>query len=366
MTRLSKSQTPLTLLAAAIFLSGAHVASFGQDAEDPDELLGVLLVVGDIARCGDAARHKKDEDVAEVVKSTVAEAKGQGVPVRLILLGDLAYPHGATEDLKNCFDPNWGELKDIMLPVPGNHDYDLKKDGKYDKVHGDANAEPYFDYFREEPKDSLGNALVSAEGERAGYYSLKFPDATQGPWFLLALNPYTKANVGPGWEAWVKEELVSNEQLGPDKSSCIVAFTHPFRFSSGYHGHAGNKKNPDAKPVKGGTIKSAYRVLMDHRASLLLSGHDHHFEQFGRQDVDGNPTEDGIRSFIVGTGGGSPYLQNIDIKYNVQAPNQEHLIGDKFGVLKLDLYKDKYAWTFLPTDGQPIQPEVHEDSCNSK
>jgi len=365
MTLPSRSQALFSLLATALLLSGAHTATFSQDTDHQGELLGVLLAVGDIARCGNAARHKRDEDVAEVVKSAVAEAKGQGVPVRLILLGDLAYPHGATEDLKNCFDPSWGELKDIMLPVPGNHEYDLKKDGKYDKVHGDPNAEPYFEYFREKPTDSLGNALVSAEGDRAGYFSLRFPDAAQGPWLLLALNPYTKADVSPGWKAWMKNELVANDQLGPNKSSCILAFTHPFRFSSGYHGHDRNKTSPDAKTVKGRSIKSTYSVLMDRRASVLLSGHDHHFEQFGRQDVDGNPTDDGIRAFVVGTGGGAPYLQNIDIKYNNRAANQEHLIGDKFGVLRLDLYKDKYAWAFLPTEGEPIQPEIHEDSCNS-
>lgn len=242
-----------------------------------------------------------------------------------------------------------------MLPIPGNHDYDRK--------NGSRNAAPYFSYFETEPKDRDGKPLVSQQGKGTGYYALRFPEPTDGPWLLIGLNPYTKSSINPSWPAWLESTLVDNADGGTDKAPCILAFSHPYRFSSGYHGHNDNKTDPNAPTAKLSGLKSAYETLDSHGASVLLSGHDHHFEQFGKQDVDGNSSPDGMRSFIVGTGGGTPYLQNIKVSYATQAANQEHMIPDKFGALRLALYPDHYSWEFLPTQGKAIVPAVHSDTC---
>ena len=100
---------------------------------------------------------------------------------------------------------------------------------------------------------------------------------------------------------WLKDDLKAASELG-----CMVAFWHPFRFSSGLHGH--NDSEDRTVEVKlGSSMERAYRLLYEHGATLILTGHDHSFEQFGRQDSAGKKREDGIRSFVVGTGGGGLY-----------------------------------------------------------
>lgn len=54
----------------------------------------------------------------------------------------------------------------------------------------------------------------------------------------------------------------------------------------------------------------------------------------------------GIRSFIVGTGGAKHYALQQPVA-NSEATNSE-----TWGVLKLTLDTDQYAWEFLPVAGQ--------------
>ena len=59
------------------------------------------------------------------------------------------------------------------------------------------------------------------------------------------------------------------------------------------------------------SMAGIFQALHEGGASLLISGHDHHFEQLGRanakaKDADKGKSahaKDGVRSFVVGTGG---------------------------------------------------------------
>jgi hypothetical protein len=69
----------------------------------------------------------------------------------------------------------------------------------------------------------------------------------------------------------------------------------------------------------------------------VLAGHDHHYERFAPID--------GIRSFVVGTGGRSHY----PVLWRVRG---SQLVNDTtFGVLRLTLRADSYDWRFLPVAG---------------
>lgn len=340
----------MLVFALAIVVMGATTEIRAQDSTNNAEPIGILLAVGDIARCGDAARHKRDEEVAAVVRDAVKDAESRSIPVRLILLGDLAYNKGKTREFDKCFDPEWGAFKSISLPVPGNHDY------------GTRGASPYFEYFKSEPKNHDDKPLLTSEGAATGYYGLRFPDEN-GAWLLIGLNPYSRARMSVSSEQWLENLLETNDAAGANRAPCIAAFAHPYRFSSGYHGH-GDVKDKNARVRKSSSLHSEYEMLDAHGASVLLSGHDHHFEQFAHQDADGNKDSDGVRSFIVGTGGGALYMRNIGFRYNTNAPNQEHLIHNKYGVLRMNLYPDHYSWEFLTSDGAVIAPNVHEDECS--
>jgi hypothetical protein len=69
----------------------------------------------------------------------------------------------------------------------------------------------------------------------------------------------------------------------------------------------------------------------------VLAGHDHHYERFAPID--------GIRSFVVGTGGRSLYPVLLR-KRGSQAVNVR-----EFGVLRLTLRATSYSWRFVPVAG---------------
>src|SRR5438132_75636 len=82
-------------------------------------------------------------------------------------------------------------------------------------------------------------------------------------------------------------------------------------------------------------------------ADIVLSGHDHDYERFGRQTPTGQPDPArGIREFVVGTGGRSHY------SFKAPQPNSEVRNQDTFGVLELTLHRSSYDWRFVPVAGK--------------
>ena len=73
------------------------------------------------------------------------------------------------------------DLAWIMLPVPGNHEYE----------ETNTDGAPYFRYFAETPfvvVEGVKKPLVSMNGAMTGYYAVNFPDEKNGPWHLIGLN----------------------------------------------------------------------------------------------------------------------------------------------------------------------------------
>jgi acid phosphatase type 7 len=194
---------------------------------------------------------------------------------------------------------------------------------------------------------------------------VRFPDKATGPWQLIGLNPYAGLAKGSAQLKWLDQKLKASD------APCVLAFAHPFRFSSGMHGH-NDKVEPDAKIVFGSMLEEAYKVLHAHHASLLVTGHDHVFEQFGPQDVNGNASDAGVRSFVVGTGGATLYNSFRDkkkkkhrLKYNKKAPNSERYDQDSRGILKIELFANSYRWQFIPIAGdKPIDLPVTKADCS--
>ena len=332
------TRTALILLATNLLAVGA--ASAQETAVKP---IGIVLAAGDITGCTKDRRN--DDKTAAILRREVAQATDAGVPIKILVLGDLAYPKGSTTSF-DCFREQWGdaELLPHLLPVPGNHDV------------GEGNIEPYYDFFKD-------NALVQSNGKHAGYYALNFPDAATGPWRLMGLNPYAGYGSGSPQMKWI------NEDLKTSKTPCVLAFTHPFILSSGLHGHndktkkKNGKKAFTAKTIQLSSGIKLFSALYPHGVSLYVAGHDHSFEQFRRHDVKGDAAPDGIRSFVVGTGGHPLYQE----PYKFQAPGQEHYDDKNFGVLKIKLGPDRYDWEFLAADEKPYPPlKPSGDICNAR
>jgi PKD repeat protein len=219
---------------------------------------------------------------------------------KVLALGDEQYEDGLYSEYTgpDAYDRTWGRLKALTAPVPGNHEYHA------------PDAEGYFDYFG------------AAAGERGkGYYSFDL-----GGWHLIALNSELAADAMTAQEQWLRADLASM------KRNCVLAYWHKPRFTSGSHG-----------PFAG--VAPLWNDLYNARADVVLSGHDHDYERFAPQNRSGVADPEGIREFVVGTGGA------YHSGFITTAANSEIRDDTTFGVLKLTLHGSGYDWEFVPESG---------------
>ncbi len=215
-------------------------------------------------------------------------------PDRVLVLGDNAYPNGSVADYATFYDPNWGAFKSKTSPSPGNHEYQT------------AGAAGYFAYFT---------------GVQP-YYSFDL-----GTWHLVSLNSEIPVGAGSAQETWLKADLAANA------GKCILAYWHQPRWSSSST-HGSNA-----------TYGQLWQDLHNASADIVLNGHVHNYERFARQNPAGMAAGDGIREFVVGTGGRSFY------GFNAPIANSEVRNANTHGVLKLTLHPLSYDWQFVPVAG---------------
>jgi len=326
------------------------VASFLpiSDVQALEKPIGILLAAGDIATCAND-ETKSGKATAELVKTEIARAKAidPNIEVRVLALGDLAYDKGTTGAF-NCFNATWGQFKDKILPVPGNHDYTTN--------HGAA----YFKYF-----ETTLKALKADKND--GFYSLEFPASGPDAWLLLGLNSNTSTGASTTQVKWLAAELDRTKT-----KRCVLAFAHGFFYSSGLHGHA---DDPDlAAPLapQRTAMGAMFKKLHDSRATVLIAGHDHHYEQLGRAGADASAVDlgqaaivpDGVRSFVVGTGGKTLYSKEYQKKWAFT----EAYDMNSHGILRIELFPGSYRWEFLPTkpntNSFKVLRDIKTDACN--
>lgn len=263
-------------------------------------------------------------------------------PDQILTLGDNQYNSAKPEEFKDSFAYSWGRFGSLLKPTPGNHDYDR------DKKDAVAASAGYFGYF--------GSAAGPPD---KGYYSYDL-----GSWHLIALNTndIDKATKTCKWVAcdassaqveWLKADLAASKQ------PCTLAYFHQPLFSTSMR-----RGSPAAKPI--------WDALSAAGADLVLNSHEHHYERFAPQTVDGKPTGGTlIREIVAGTGG--EYLDGTlpkDIaKGEVSFPeppaaNSEVRLTE-FGVLAVDLQPDGYTWQFVNLDRQ-TDDQGSITKCNAK
>jgi len=251
----------------------------------------VLVGAGDIADCD----RRRGEATAKLL---------DGIAGTVFTAGDHAYPNGTTREFVECYGVSWGRHRNRTRPAPGNHDYSSPQ------------AAPYFKYFG-------ANAGPTARG----YYSYDL-----GAWHIVSLNSNSNAaSWGAAQEEWLREDLKANS------ASCVLAYWHHPRFSSG--------KNHGDHPH----MNALYKILYQHGVSVLVSGHDHIYERFAPQNPEGKGDGNGVRQFIAGTGGASLY------RIGAVKPNSEVRNGSSHGVLVFTLQASTYDWEFIPVAGQSFR-----------
>lgn len=216
------------------------------------------------------------------------------IPGTVFTTGDNVYSSGTTSEFANCYHPTWGKYKDRTMPVPGNHEYQTSR------------AAGYFSYFGV-PK----------------YYAYN-----RGEWRIYALNSEINTAATSNQAAWLKNDLAANPR------KCVMAYWHRPRWSSGNH-HGSDPKT-----------HALWEILVNARADLVVSGHEHNYERFARMNKNGQQDRNGVRQIVVGTGGAGHYgFSKIHPASRVRNSNTH-------GVLKLTLHPDRYEWRFIPIAGQ--------------
>lgn len=264
---------------------------------NPSGATAQVLAVGDIGMCSERTNVARTAALVD------------RFPGPLLLAGDIAYMHGSLQNFQECFDPSWGRFRGRWHPVPGNHEYET------------AFAGGYRQYFAE----------IAGVGGGRTFYSIR-----AGDWLILMLDSNIPARIASEQYEFVRATLANTRPL------CTMAVWHHPLFSSGPNG-------------PNNFMRDLFRLLYDQDADVVVAGHDHLYERFGKQDVDGRSDARGLRQFIVGTGG-APLYDFQRQEPNSQARHRVH------GVLRLTLMPSSYQWAFVDVAGVTLDSGA--DGCH--
>lgn len=248
----------------------------------------VLVGAGDIARCY-ISGAKLTANLLDKIPGTV------------FTVGDNVYQDGTAKEFRECYEPSWGRHKNRTRPSPGNHDYHTK------------DAVPYFEYF----------------GDNAGPFGLGYYSYNLGSWHILSLNSNIPADEFSTQMRWLRDDLAKSTH------KCTLAYWH-------YPVVASSARRIDPR------MREIFAELYAHGVDVVVSGHEHDYERFAPMNARGErDPANGIRSFIVGTGGAQPGL------FGKKHPLSEVRFVE-YGVIKFTLKQGSYTWEFIPALHDPM------------
>lgn len=222
----------------------------------------------------------------------------------------------------------YGSVKSRILPAPGNHDWG--------NVVGSGNLTGYDGYWGSQGAPSATPPHFYSTDVGNGWHVISLDSDEQ--WIGSINNPSSTYTA-----------LVND--LAANAGKKLIAFWHHPRFSDGT-----NISDP------GGigdttTVQDIWNKLYDAGCDIVLVGHCHSYQRFGRVGKTGAADSRGIREFVVGSGGsglftltGAGTTQGGASRSEVnsyQAAAYDQLNSKWFGFLKLWLYTDHYSWQFV-------------------
>lgn len=283
-----------------------------------------IAAVGDMAQgttntCGTS--NCKTKEVSDLILSWN--------PNKFLALGDVQYEQGEMADFMKFYEPTYGRLKTITIPAVGNHEY---LDPAANNV---PTAISYWDYF-----GRTGNTATAPGAPSQGYYA-----TTIGAWKVFVLNTNCSKVTG-GCTATSPQITWFKNELAATTNKCQMMIAHHPYISS------------DSRPFDTNELQPFWQAFYDAKGEVVLTGHSHYYERFKslnpQKQVD--PIQ-GIRQFIVGTGGKNVYVpadpvSNCTLK-GAQVECTSETWGKAFGALKMRLYRSHYEWEFVQIPNDP-------------
>lgn len=234
-------------------------------------------------------------------------------PAAVLSLGDNQYESGSLAQYNagwgrtSCASPGhcdaWGQHLDVMYPAPGNHEWQT------------AGAAGYLSYFAARLA-TIGSDTPTPTG--ATWYSFDL-----AAWHFVSLDSEVSLASGSSQLTWLAADLAANN------GRPTLAYWHHPTWSSGEH-HSTS-----------GQAALTSLLVGDTDVQIVLNGHDHDYERFAPMGTNG-PAANGIRYWVVGTGGKSHYCA-----YSPVAGTQVFNCNT-YGVLGLTLSPTGYSWAFHP------------------
>src|SRR6266566_8896724 len=259
-----------------------------------------FIGAGNIARC-----DRTNDEATALLLDAYPDAT-------VFAAGDNMNGNGSLTNFTTCYGPSWGRHKARTRPAAGEKEY---------KTSGAAG---YFSYFG------------AAAGDSGKYYY----SYDLGAWHIMVLNDNISMAAGSPQEQWLRAELAANTK------KCTLAYWHHPRFSS-----TGTNNLTSVKPL--------WDALYAYHADVVLDAHYNNYERFAPQSPTGVADPNGMREFIVGTGG-----QDLQ-KPGGAKPNSQVRNGTTYGVLLLTLDTLSYSWQFVPIAGQTFTDTGSTD-CHTR
>jgi hypothetical protein len=269
-----------------------------------------LLMAGDICKhnLGGTDYTGNCKKTGDLVRRVLAANPGAQVQTLGDNINNEPAPYSYDTQYQDIYAPNWGSFLNVTHALEGNHD-----------ILPPGGSSPYFTFF--------GPAAGPGPG---GYYSYNIGSN----WHVIVLNAQCSqaggCNSGPQY-TWLQNDLAANTR------TCLLAVWHQPRWTSGRFADAAN-------------YAAWWSLLYQYKADIVANGHNHNYERFNQIDPSEQAAADGIREFVVGTGGapGDSYTYaSHPLDPNEVVRNQSAV----YGVLKLTLSTNSYSWKFLPAAG---------------
>jgi hypothetical protein len=293
------------------------------------------VALGNLGACGNSLQQAS----ANLVANTH--------PDYVFMLGDMVKPSSGAvasyQDFQNCYDPVWGQFKNITYAAMGMNEVDG------DTTSATAGFAPGADaYFGANKAGPAGH----------NYFSFDL-----GSWHVIMLDiqsggPHRPVHIryksGSEQLDWLDKDLSAHS------NQCTVAFFYDPMWISSSDPPTPTDPNPN-HDYRDQPIRGIWTVLYQHNADLVINGSFHIYERFAPMFYANgyqNPTPSefaadsvrGIRQITSGLGGDGPLTTP---SATVVHPLSQYRSGGN-GVLKLQLGQGTYTWQFLNTQYSSI------------